>query len=89
MQGLPKPKVVMAVSVGTGVYPPEQIGDTDFFGKGWLGDIRGTIKRAQQLMKLLAGAVSNIVYECFIVISLSLSLSLSLFSQRVLLKHLL
>ena len=79
----------MAVSVGTGVYPPEQIGDTDFFGKGWLGDIRGTIKRAQQLMKLLAGAVSNIVYECFIVISLSLSLSLSLFSQRVLLKHLL
>ena len=46
----------MAISVGTGNYPPEILGETDLFGKGWL-DIRGTFRRAHRFIKMLSTAV--------------------------------
>ena len=47
----------MAVSVGTGIYPPEKLGEVDFFSKGLL-DLRGTLNRAKKLIKMLSTAVS-------------------------------
>ena len=46
----------MAISVGTGNYPPEILGETDLFGKGWL-DIRETFRRAHRFIKMLSTAV--------------------------------
>ena len=46
----------MAVSIGTGIYPPEKLGEVDFFSKG-LFDLRGTLNRAKKLIKMLSTAV--------------------------------
>ena len=57
-----KPNVAMAVSIGTGIYPPEKLGEVDFFSKGFL-DLRGTLNRAKKLIKMLSTAVSVSLIE--------------------------
>lgn len=54
---LPRPKVAVAVSLGTGVYPSQELGETDFLGKG-LFNLRGTMRRAQRFIRMISTAVS-------------------------------
>ncbi len=55
--------ISMVVSIGTGIYPPEEIGNIDaqeflFFGKHWF-NFNDTLKRrTQNLLSLLTNAVS-------------------------------
>ena len=56
-------QVALVVSVGTGVYPAEKLGNVDaqdflFVGKHWLNPDK-LRRRAQNLMSLLLNAVSN------------------------------
>ena len=59
-----KLKIALVVSVGSGVYPAEELGKVDaqeffFFGKHWF-NFKDTIKsRAMNLMSLLTNAVSQ------------------------------
>lgn len=58
--------ISMVVSIGTGVYPPEEIGNTNaqeflFFGRHWF-NVNDTLKkRTQNLISLLTNAVSLIM----------------------------
>ena len=56
--------VALVVSVGTGVYPSEELGKIDaqeflFFGKHWL-NFANTLKKARNLISLLSNAVSTL-----------------------------
>ena len=79
---LPKPKVAMAVSLGTGRYPSQKLGETDILGKGLL-NLKGTMKRAQRFIKMIStavgckGTVPNFLFKSFI------TFLLSWLSQRV------
>ena len=56
--------IAVVVSIGTGVYPPEELGRIDaqeflFFGKHWF-NFSDTVKsRTQNLLSLLTNAVST------------------------------
>ena len=54
--------ISMVVSIGTGVYPPEQLGSIDaqeflFFGKHWFSFSDNVKSRARNLLSLLTNAV--------------------------------
>lgn len=58
-----KEEVSLVVSVGTGIFPAEELGNTDahqflFFGKHWFKSRAGPVKRVENLIKLLTQAVS-------------------------------
>ena len=65
---IPPPRITMVVSLGTGVFPPEQMGSTDILGKGRLLDLRGTFRRVHRFIKMLATAVSSIKHSSFILL---------------------
>ncbi len=55
--------IALVVSIGTGVYPAEKLGNVDvqeflFFGKRWF-NLDKLRRRAQNLMSLLSNAVSH------------------------------
>ena len=60
----PPPRIAMVVSLGTGVYPPEQMGSTDILGKGRFLDLTGTLRRVQRFIKMMATTVSVCVCVC-------------------------
>ncbi len=56
--------IAMVVSLGTGLYPPEELGRIDaqeflFFGKHWFSITDNVKKRAKNLLALLTNAVSG------------------------------
>jgi len=56
--------IAMVVSVGTGIYPPEELGSINaqeflFFGKHWFNFSDNVKKRAKNLLALLTNAVSS------------------------------
>ncbi len=56
--------IALVVSVGTGIYPAEELGRIDaheflFFGKHWFNASDTLRKRAQNLISLISSAVSN------------------------------
>lgn len=61
LQGYKLP-IALVVSIGTGTYPAERLGNVDaqdalFFGKQWLNPTK-LIKQTQSLLSLLSNAVS-------------------------------
>ena len=60
--------IALLVSVGTGVYPEEQLGKIDaqeflHFGKHWFNLVDTVTQRAQNLLVLLQGAVGARTYK--------------------------
>ena len=56
--------ISMVVSIGTGIYPPEEVGRIDaqeflFFGKHWFSFTDNIKSRTQNLISLLTNAVSE------------------------------
>ena len=73
-RGLDLP-ISLVVSVGTGIYPAEELGRVDaheflFFGKHWFSFTDTLKRRAQSLISLLSNAVSS-KSSCFIALSSS------------------
>ena len=57
--------VALVVSIGTGIFPAEELGNTDaqqflFFGKHWFKSRAGPFQRVENLITLLIKAVSQI-----------------------------
>lgn len=60
-----KLNIALVVSVGSGIFPPEELGKVDahqflFFGKHWLKAGYLIKKRSKNLLSLLTTAVSHI-----------------------------
>ena len=58
-----KPPIALVVSIGSGIFPAEKIGNVDaqaflYFGKQWL-QVNKLMKRTQNLLTLLSQAVSE------------------------------